>query len=82
MNLEVEDGDRKLSLDFSQHHNEGPQFAQRRIAEAAVMVHMARAFGVDYQPCIAQEAQATGGVTPARPAAAKAPVSPARRTQG
>ncbi len=54
MNLQVEDGDRKLSLDFSQQGNEGPQFAQRRIAEAVVMVHMARAFAVDYQPCIAE----------------------------
>lgn len=52
MNLEVEDGDRKLSLDFSQQSNDGPQFAQRRIVEAAVMVHMARAFAVDYRPCI------------------------------
>jgi hypothetical protein len=82
MNLEVEDGDRKLSLDFSQQHNEGPQFAQRRIAEAAVMVHMARAFGVDYRPCIAQEAQATGGVQPARPAATKLPVRSKQPAQG
>ena len=34
--------------------------AQRRIAEAAVMVHMARAFGVDYRPCIAEEGQRVG----------------------
>lgn len=54
MDLEVEDGDRKFALGFSQQLNEGPQFAQRRIAEAAVMVHMARAFGVDYRPCIAE----------------------------
>lgn len=54
MNLQVEDGDRNLSLDFSQRTNEGPQFAQRRIAEAAVMVQMARAFEVDYRPCIDQ----------------------------
>jgi hypothetical protein len=54
MDLEVEDGDRKFALGFSQRLSEGPQFAQRRIAEAAVMVHMARAFGVDYRPCIAE----------------------------
>ena len=59
MGLQVEDGDRKFVLAFSQRQSEGPQFAQRRIAEAAVMVHMARAFGVDYQPCIA-EAQGVG----------------------
>ncbi len=60
MNLNVEDGDRKLSLDFSMQRNEGPQFAQRRIAEAAVMVHMARAFGVDYRPCIQDDITASG----------------------
>ncbi|MCU0763888.1 MAG: hypothetical protein MUF76_13250 [Hydrogenophaga sp.] len=71
MNLKVEDGDRKLSLGFSQRLNEGPQFAQRRIAEAAVMVHMARAFGVDYRPCI--ESQANPGA--AKPAGLKRQVT-------
>lgn len=52
LNLLVEDGDREFSLDFSHSLQEGPQFAQRRIAEAAVMVHIARAFNVDYRPCI------------------------------
>lgn len=51
-NLQVEDGDREFELDFSRSAKEGPQFAQRRIAEAAVMVHIARAFDVDYRPCI------------------------------
>lgn len=60
MDLQVEDGDRKFALGFSQRQSEGPQFAQRRIAEAAVMVHMARAFGVDYRPCIAEEGQRVG----------------------
>lgn len=82
MNLQVEDGDRKLSLDFSQQHNEGPQFAQRRIAEAAVMVHMARAFGVDYRPCIAQDANASGGGTAVRPVAKPEPASAKRPIQG
>jgi len=50
--LEVEDGDRQFGLDFSHSRREGPQFAQRRIAEAAVMVHVARAFDVDYRSCI------------------------------
>lgn len=52
LNLVVEDGDREFALDFSHSLQEGPQFAQRRIAEAAVMVHIARAFNVDYRPCI------------------------------
>lgn len=52
LNLVVEDGDREFALDFSHSLQEGPQFAQRRIAEAAVMVHIARAFSVDYRPCI------------------------------
>lgn len=75
MNLKVEDGDRKLSLDFSQRLSEGPQFAQRRIAEAAVMVHMARAFGVDYRPCIETEATASGPApaTPPAPAVDRRP---------
>lgn len=66
MNLEVEDGERKFSLGFSQQRNEGPQFAQRRIAEAAVMVHMARAFGVDYRPCIDADAQTSAPAPLAR----------------
>ncbi|MBA4264173.1 MAG: hypothetical protein C0453_03745 [Comamonadaceae bacterium] len=66
MDLKVEDGDRKLSLGFSQRLSEGPQFAQRRIAEAAVMVHMARAFGVDYRPCIAEATTAADPGVPAR----------------
>ena len=35
--------------------NEGPQFAQRRIAEAAVLVHVARAFNIDYRECVTQD---------------------------
>ena len=52
LNLIVEDGNRQFKLDFSQSMHEGPQFAQRRIAAAAVVVHIARAFGVDYRSCI------------------------------
>jgi hypothetical protein len=41
-----------LRLDLSTSVNEGPQFAQRRIAEAAALVHVSRAFDIDYRPCI------------------------------
>lgn len=61
LDLQVEDGDREFSLEFEHALNEGPQFAQRRIAEAAVMVHIARAFDVDYRPCI--ETRAAGTVS-------------------
>lgn len=81
MNLEVEDGDRKLSLDFSQQRNDGPQFAQRRIAEAAVMVHMARAFGVDYGPCIAKGVTTNATKTTKPSEVDTAPVKASRSTQ-
>lgn len=81
MNLEVEDGNRTLSLDFSQQSNDGPQFAQRRIAEAAVMVHMARAFGVDYRPCIAENVAPETTESPAQPTAGPAPVKAAQTVQ-
>lgn len=50
--LRIEDGVRDLAFDLTRSTVEGPQFAQRRIAEAAAMVHLARAFDVDYGPCI------------------------------
>jgi hypothetical protein len=81
MNLEVEDGNRTLSLDFSQQSNDGPQFAQRRIAEAAVMVHMARAFGVDYRPCIAENVATNGTEPPAPPTSKPAPINTAQSVQ-
>lgn len=50
--LRVEDGRNSFGLALGSTLNEGPQFAQRRIAEAAVMVHVAHAFDIDYMPCI------------------------------
>ncbi|OYW87175.1 MAG: hypothetical protein B7Z23_14120, partial [Pseudomonadales bacterium 32-61-5] len=41
-----------LGVELGNSSSDGPQFAQRRIAEAAVMVHVAHAFEVDYRPCI------------------------------
>jgi hypothetical protein len=52
LRLKVEDGANSFGIDMSQSASEGPQFAQRRIAEAAVLVHVSRAFGVDYRPCV------------------------------
>jgi hypothetical protein len=50
--LRVEDGDNFFELDLSNTLNEGPQFAQRRITEAAVMIHLARYFGINYRSCM------------------------------
>ena len=49
--MSIRDGSSRFALDFSRSTNEGPQFAQRRITEAAALVHIARAFQVDYAPC-------------------------------
>jgi hypothetical protein len=54
-NLMVQDGNNRFGIDIGNAAIEGPQFAQRRIAEAAVMVHIARAFEIDYRPCIDSE---------------------------
>ncbi len=50
--LRVEDSDNFFELDVSNTLNEGPQFSQRRIAEAAVMIHLSRYFGINPRSCI------------------------------
>ncbi len=50
--LRVEDSDDVFELDLSNTLNEGPQFAQRRITEAAVMIHLSRYFGINCRSCI------------------------------
>jgi len=50
--LRVEGNDNFFELDLSNTFNEGPQFAQRRITEAAVMIHIARYFGINCRSCI------------------------------
>lgn len=50
--LRVEDSDNYFELDVSNTLNEGPQFSQRRIAEAAVMIHLSRYFGINPRSCI------------------------------
>jgi hypothetical protein len=52
LGLRIEDGRNSLGVELGNSSSDGPQFAQRRIAEAAVMVHVAHAFDVDYRPCI------------------------------
>jgi hypothetical protein len=60
MNLRIDDGDWRLDFALTNEANDGPQFAQRRIAEAAALVHVARAFGVDYRPCIERASVSPG----------------------
>lgn len=52
LGLRIEEGAYDVAFDLSNTVNEGPQFAQRRIAEAAALVHVSRAFDIDYRPCI------------------------------
>lgn len=58
--LRIDDGARSLDVGVISAVNEGPQFAQRRIAEAAVLVHVARAFDIDYRPCISEKGSNSG----------------------
>lgn len=53
--LRIDDGQRRVDVGIVSEINEGPQFAQRRIAEAAVLVHVAKAFDVDYRSCVSQD---------------------------
>ncbi|MFU2486272.1 peptidoglycan-binding domain-containing protein [Thauera sp. WH-1] len=52
LDLRIEDGRNSVGVELGTSSSDGPQFAQRRIAEAAVLVHVAHAFNVDYRPCI------------------------------
>lgn len=49
--LDIQDGSWRSIFDLSHRINEGPQFAQRRITEAAALVHIAHVFELDYRPC-------------------------------
>lgn len=51
--LRIQDATYDVAVDLSTSVNEGPQFTQRRIAEAAALVHVSHAFDIDYRPCIA-----------------------------
>lgn len=50
--LLVDDGVNSASIGFDSRWADGPQLAQRRIAEAATLIHVARYFGIDYRPCL------------------------------
>lgn len=50
--LLVENSGDFVDVEFERRWADGPQMAQRRIAEAATLVHVARHFGVDYKPCL------------------------------
>lgn len=52
--LRIDDGSSRLDLGLSNEVNEAPQFAQRRIAEAAALVHITKAFNIDYRSCVTQ----------------------------
>lgn len=60
LDLRIDDGNRRFAMGVAGRYNEGPQFAQRRIAEAAALVHVGRAVGIDYSRCLPGEA-ASGG---------------------
>ena len=50
--LLVENGDEFAEVGFEGRWADGPQLAQRRIAEAATMVHIANYYQIDYRPCL------------------------------
>jgi len=50
--LLVDDGVNSASIGFDARWADGPQLAQRRIAEAATLIHVARFFEIDYRPCL------------------------------
>lgn len=50
--LVVDAGGEQARFGWSSGHRDGPQFAQRRIAEAAVLVHLAAHFEIAHAPCL------------------------------
>jgi Putative peptidoglycan binding domain len=50
--LLVEDGVNKAQIGFKSRWADGPQMAQRRIAEAATLIHVARHYKIDFVPCL------------------------------
>ena len=50
--LLIEDGDEFAEIGFEGRWADGPQLAQRRIAEAATLIHVANYLDVDYRPCL------------------------------
>jgi len=50
--LLVDDGVNSADIGFDARWADGPQLAQRRIAEAATLIHVARHYNIDYRPCL------------------------------
>lgn len=50
--LLVEDGVNFAEIGFDARWADGPQLAQRRIAEAATLIHVANALKIDFRPCL------------------------------
>lgn len=50
--LLVDDGQESAQVGFEGLWADGPQLAQRRIAEAATLVHVSRYYGIDFRPCL------------------------------
>jgi len=50
--LLVEDGNDSVDVSFDNRWADGPQFAQRRIAEAVTLIHLSRHYRIDYRPCL------------------------------
>jgi hypothetical protein len=50
--LLVEDGENQARIGFRSRWADGPQMAQRRIAEAATLIHVARHYRIDFLPCL------------------------------
>ncbi|MCG8506076.1 MAG: peptidoglycan-binding protein [Sphingomonadales bacterium] len=50
--LFVENGDDNAEVDIEHRWADGPQMAQRRIVEAAALVHIARYYDIDFRPCL------------------------------
>ena len=50
--MRIDDGSRRFDFGLRSDVNEGPQFAQRRIAEAATLVHISHSLEIDYRDCV------------------------------
>lgn len=50
--LLVEDGVNFAEVGFDAQWADGPQLAQRRIAEAATLIHVSRHYDIDFRPCL------------------------------
>jgi hypothetical protein len=50
--LLVDDGVNSAEIGFDARWADGPQLAQRRVAEAATLIHVARYYQIDYRPCL------------------------------